>query len=130
MPNNNEELRRMDDERMAKLETQVTMWMETTTEYRKSLCAKIDTIMAQIAKLPCESRSIYSKGISTQLSWLWRIVFVVVLSLFAYGAAWGTLKQTVVTNTGIIKEHDISINNLEKITTNLHNQTTLKERPR
>ena len=45
-----------EDERiaLARLEEKVTGWMETTTEYRKSLCRKLDEVKTQMANMPCK----------------------------------------------------------------------------
>lgn len=58
-----QELRRMDDERMATLETTVKLWMEETKEYRnitiadrRALCQKVDKILDKFENLPCKER--------------------------------------------------------------------------
>lgn len=38
------------------LEERVSNWMESTTEYRKDLCRKIDIITTKLSDLPCKER--------------------------------------------------------------------------
>ena len=78
-----EGLRRMDDERIARLEERVNNWMSTTTDYRKSLCDKLDRVMTKIDALPCPSRIEHSKHIDFQLKSLWAITGGVVLAIIA-----------------------------------------------
>jgi hypothetical protein len=55
----------MDDKaKIDVLEERVTNWMESTTEYRRDLCRKIDIITNSISKLPCAERKL-----STKLLW-------------------------------------------------------------
>jgi hypothetical protein len=46
---------------MARLEEKVEQWMDTTTEYRRTLCGKIDTLFKKFGELPCKERVIGSK---------------------------------------------------------------------
>jgi len=46
---------------VASFTAKVTEWMETTTEYRKKLCDKIDGLKIDFAKLPCKGRIVQSR---------------------------------------------------------------------
>lgn len=91
----NERLRRMDDERIAKLEERVANWMETTTDYRRSLCTKLDKVMSKLDELPCPARVEQTKDIHRQLSSLWKIVWFTVPSIVGLAVTWGALTTTV-----------------------------------
>jgi len=79
----NENFRRMDDERIAKLEERVNNWMETTTEYRRTLCDKQDKIQTKIDNLPCPSRVEHTKHIDFQLKALWAVTGGLILTIIA-----------------------------------------------
>lgn len=72
-----------DDEKqkLAVLEERVSNWMETTTEYRKTLCSKIDCIMTRLDKLPCDKRDGWYKSMSRQVAFMWILISAVVLGL-------------------------------------------------
>ena len=93
-----------DEERMARLEEKVTFWMETTTEYRKALCAKIDHILEIIGELPCKERREIYMSVASQLGWIWKIIYMVIPILITLGVGWGSLHTTVMRNTEIIIE--------------------------
>jgi hypothetical protein len=108
-----EERRRNDDTRIEVLTERVSHWMESTTEYRKSLCAKNDHIIAEIeaikktlAELPCPQRMEQTKGIKFQLNALWWIVALLITSSFGLAVAWGSLTTTVERNTAKWDAHD------------------------
>ena len=95
----NERLRRMDDERMAALETKVNLWMESTTDYRKALCGKLDKVLDKLSALPCEARCERSKFVDIQLKSLWGIVAFVTLWLLSFSVLWGQTQKQVEVNT-------------------------------
>jgi hypothetical protein len=83
-----EERRRNDDTRIDVLTERVENWMETTTSYRRDLCAKNDKIISEIASikqsiatLPCPQRIEQTKGIHTQLKALWILVSATLLGI-------------------------------------------------
>lgn len=96
-----------DEERFARLEERVTNWMETTTEYRKNLCGKIDKIFEKIHSLPCEARYKVSDSLKEEISWLQKIIWTVAImgipALISLGVAYSALSVTVSRNTGIIQ---------------------------
>ena len=63
---------------LARLETRVTSWMNSTNEYRLSLCAKIDKIVEKIEALPCRVREERSKQETRTQTLLWTGVWVVI----------------------------------------------------
>ena len=80
--------RRLYDKNVAILEERVSNWMETTTEYRKSLCGKLDIVLREIsdmketfAKLPCRERDSRYNAIEKQISFMWVVVSAMVLGL-------------------------------------------------
>jgi hypothetical protein len=94
-----EERRRSDDVRIVLLTERVENWMATTTEYRKSLCAKLDIITERVNKLPCEARMEAAKGVRMQLNALWWIVALLITSSFGLAVAWGAVNKQVDINT-------------------------------
>lgn len=68
-------------QKLAVLEERVTNWMDTTTEYRKTLCSKIDYIMNRLDGLPCKERSGWYKSMSRQVSFMWIFISALVLGL-------------------------------------------------
>lgn len=71
------------DERIARLEERVDNWMSTTTDYRKSLCSKLDRIQEKIDLLPCPQRIEQSKNIYFQLKALWAVTGGMVLAILS-----------------------------------------------
>lgn len=69
-----EERRRDTDVQIEVLTERVENWMNTTTEYRLSLCSKLDKIQQQLHDLPCPARIEQTNGIKTQLKALWVLV--------------------------------------------------------
>ena len=101
------ELRRMDDERIVKLEERVSNWMAGTSQYREDLCKKLDKIQMAIDKLPCEGRCEETKSIHENIGWLQKIMWTVICfgvpSLLGLAVAWGSISITVTRNTDIIE---------------------------
>jgi hypothetical protein len=62
---------------VARLDEKVTQWMESTTEYRRSLCGKIDNLYKKFDNLPCRERNLGSKL-------LWGAVGVIATLLFVH----------------------------------------------
>jgi len=54
--------------------SKVNEWMSSTTEYRKSLCDKVDAINNNIAHLPCAERKQFYANMTTQLRTIWGII--------------------------------------------------------
>ena len=50
---------------------EVRQWMSTTTEYRQSLCKKVDTINDYLSKLPCSERKGWYQSMSRQMVFMW-----------------------------------------------------------
>jgi hypothetical protein len=74
-----------DREKIAVLEERVTNWMESTTQYRKDLCAKIDHIATKMDNLPCDKRIGWWQSMNKQMNFIWGILFVVVTALITMG---------------------------------------------
>ena len=77
------EERRKDDVEIRVLKERVENWMETTTEYRKALCAKIDIVVEKVNNLPCRERFENTKGIKLQLKALWALTGGMLLAVLA-----------------------------------------------
>jgi len=94
-----------DDEAMALkiqlevLTERVSNWMTTTTEYRKSLCSKLDSMNIRLDKLPCEARIEASKSIRSDLGWLQKIMYGVlgvgIPALLSLAVIWGAVRNDV-----------------------------------
>ena len=56
------------------LTERVTRFMEVTTEYRKSLCGKIDDINKKMSDLPCKERKGVFDSINRQIMFMWIIL--------------------------------------------------------
>lgn len=63
------------------LTERVNNWMDTTTDYRKQLCRKIDEINARLLTLPCPSRIEETKGIKFQLKALWGFIVMIIAAI-------------------------------------------------
>ena len=96
-----EEHQRQDDIMIKVLEERVNLWMESTTEYRKALCAKLDIVLRElqdikeakimalvkeiedvkhtIAKLPCDARRPMWENVQKNILALWGFVGTIVL---------------------------------------------------
>ena len=94
-----EERRRNGDIQLEILTERVNNWMESTTEYRKSLCAKLDIINARMNELPCKQAEEFTKSLKNDISWLQRGAVGIISVLFFMGVAWGTIANTVAANT-------------------------------
>ena len=64
-------------------QSKVDEWMTTTTEYRKTLCEKIDKINDVLIKLPCKERSGWYSSINRQIKFLWGITGAVIIAIIA-----------------------------------------------
>lgn len=71
--------------------------MDSTTEYRKSLCSKLDALNVKLDSMPC------SKGhdihVDRQLGAIWWIVSACLVGVVSVGVAWGALNNQVDINT-------------------------------
>ena len=76
------EERRKDDNKIAVLEERVSNWMDSTTEYRKDLCRKIDIITSKLNELPCKERKSIYDSVKGQLAVIWVVIAGVVGALF------------------------------------------------
>lgn len=100
-------LRRMDDERIGKLELDISIlnervsnWMESTTSYREQLCSKLDKIQNKIECLPCPSRIEQTKSLFRDIGWLQKIVYTILCysipALIGLAVAWGSMSKDVI----------------------------------
>lgn len=109
--------RRKDDNKIAVLEERVTNWMESTTEYRKDLCRKIDIITNKLGELPCKERSGWygTMKARTQVTmWAVGLVLTVLGVLFMRGNG---DRNEILADTGIIKKTVNQIDERVKINT-------------
>lgn len=58
-------------------------WQATTTEYRKSLCEKIDKIKEQIFNLPCKERVSLYKNFGIQIKFLWALMIIILTAIIS-----------------------------------------------
>jgi hypothetical protein len=93
----NGEERRKEDRSILVLSERLNTFMETTTEYRKSLCAKLDTLRDDIIKLPCSKG--HDMHVDRQLGAIWWIVSICMVGVLSVAMAWGAMNNQVVTNT-------------------------------
>ena len=75
--------RRKDDVEIKVLKERVENWMESTTEYRKELCRKIDVITDKMNNLPCRERFESTRGIKMQLKAIWVLVTATLLGIIS-----------------------------------------------
>ena len=75
--------RRSTDVQIEVLTERVENWMATTTEYRKSLCAKLDHINERMNNLPCKERIENTKSVHMQLKALWVLVSAAFLGVLS-----------------------------------------------
>jgi hypothetical protein len=61
----------LEDIEIKVLTERVNRWMETTTDYRISLCQRLDKIQDQLNNLPCDVRCEETKNIKQQILALW-----------------------------------------------------------
>jgi len=69
------------DREVAEFIAKINQWMETTNEYRRNLCSKIDNINDKFADLPCKERGGWYQAINKQISMLWVFVTAIVLTM-------------------------------------------------
>lgn len=58
-------------------------WQNTTTEYRKNLCEKIDIINKLLFDLPCKERAGLYKNFGIQIKFLWAIIVGILLAIIS-----------------------------------------------
>jgi len=84
---NNGDLKLLDDKfnelknDVSAFTAKVTEGMETTTEYRKSLCFKIEEVKTTISNLPCKERFFWYQSANKQIKWLWTITGGMILAI-------------------------------------------------
>jgi hypothetical protein len=69
---------------MSRMDTfiaKVGEWMNSTTEYRKTLCQKVDIIKDNMALLPCKERKSWYGAMDKQVRILWGFVGAIVLAI-------------------------------------------------
>ena len=83
-----QERRRADDIQIKVLEERVNLWMESTTEYRKSLCQKQDFIIQQqgeiisrLDRLPCDARKPMWQWTERNIYALWSAVALIFVAI-------------------------------------------------
>jgi len=69
------------------LKTKVTSWMDTTTEYRKSLCCKLDKLTEKLEKLPCKERREMYRSYDRALMYL-KIAIAFAIALIVGHLGW------------------------------------------
>ena len=93
----NGEERRKEDRSILVLSERLNTFMETTTEYRKSLCAKLDTLRDDIIKLPCSKG--HDMHVDRQLGAIWWLVSLSLVGVVSVGIAWGAASNQLKVNT-------------------------------
>ncbi len=80
-----------DRDSIIRLEERVENWMNTTTEYRHSLCEKINEIKVSVGKvvdtvnnLPCKERGEITKGQGVTNKLIWAAIGIVFGLLVAH----------------------------------------------
>jgi len=75
--------RRQDYGKIAVLEERVNNWMNTTTDYRRSLCEKIDELRAgqkemniALGRLPCGERKGWYNSTNRQIAFMWVMIML------------------------------------------------------
>lgn len=68
---------------VAVLKSEVKQWMDTTTEYRKSLCYKIDLISNKLSNLNCAVHQERMGGLQNNLKALWVVTGGMVIAIIA-----------------------------------------------
>lgn len=66
---------------VAVLKSEVKNWMDTTTEYRKSLCAKIDAIQTVLTNLNCRVHTEKMNNMNNQIRALWAVSGGIVMAI-------------------------------------------------
>ena len=97
------EERRANDTKIEVLTARVEEWMEQTTDYRKSLCSKMDIVLTKLSSLPCKQAEEVTKSMRIEIGWLQKIIYTFLCfcipSLLGLAMAWGALNNTVSRNT-------------------------------
>lgn len=89
---------------LAVLTERVNNWMATTSDYRISLCSKLDSIKDSLEQRPCSVHEQKLKSIGV----LWNIVWFIIPTLLGLSVVWGALQKT-------IERHDVRLGVLEEI---------------
>jgi len=66
---------------MASLTAKVGEFMNTTTDFRKTLTADVKEISNKVIGLPCRERKGWYNSMSKQVSWLWKVCGAIALAL-------------------------------------------------
>ena len=82
------EERRKEDVDVRVLTERVNNWMESTENYRKTLCHKLDIITDKMNNLPCKVRIEGTKNIQFQLKALWAVTGGMVLAIISEWIQW------------------------------------------
>lgn len=98
-PEDRTERRRDYDVKIDVLTERVENWMESTTDYRKALCGKLDHITTRLDNLQCSTHTEKAKALRVDVDRLMVGAWTIIMILFVSGAAWGTLSNTVEINT-------------------------------
>ena len=69
------------DTKLEVFTAKVSEWMETTTEYRRSLCKKIDEVKEKINELPCPERAEANRGMRAEMNWIRGLIAAILLAL-------------------------------------------------
>lgn len=69
--------------RLDSVKEQVEESKEEANKWRERFDEKIQLIQVSIAMLPCPARIEITKGIKTQLSWLWAVICTIVAAIVA-----------------------------------------------
>lgn len=75
------EHKEVSDSKIAVLEERVANWMDSTSQYRSDLCAKIDHITKKLDSLPCDKREGGWKSVNRQVGFMWAALVAVTLGL-------------------------------------------------
>lgn len=75
------ERRKTIDSKLDVLEERVNNWMETTVEYRKALCDKMDKFYEKLDKFQCAKHEERIKNQSSAIKYLWGVVSVIVIAV-------------------------------------------------
>jgi len=86
-------------ERINNLITAFAKSESVSLEWRTRFCAKLDEAICKLDSLPCDTRLEVIKGVKKDVEWLQRGAVAIISILFLLGVAWGTLANTVETNT-------------------------------
>jgi hypothetical protein len=59
---------------VAEFKAGINEWMATTTEYRKALCTKLDTLNNRFTELPCRERKGWYTSMGKQVAFMWGLL--------------------------------------------------------